>query len=388
MYPETIGASQDWAQGITGNGVTVAVIDTGVTSVLDFSSGPGKPSRIVTQQAFNSQKATTDGYGHGTHVAGIISGDSYYGAGPVQGDFIGVAPDSDLVNLRVADNTGTVYLSDVINAIEWVITNRAKYNIRVINLSMTSTVPESYQTSLLDAAVEHAWFNGILVVVAAGNNGLNSNYFAPANDPFVVTVGATDSNGTVDPTDDFMAPWSSSGTNPDGVTKPDLVAPGRYITSTLASGSQFQKQYSSRIVDKTYIWMSGTSMSAAVVSGASALIFQAHPTWTNDQVKWVLEQTATELNVNPVTQGAGEVNAYAAANFSGTPNYANQGVQINLNLVGPNGNTTYNNVITSGSAWSGSAWSGSAWSGSAWSGSAWSGSAWSGSAWTSSDDLQ
>ncbi|HEX3722536.1 MAG TPA: S8 family serine peptidase, partial [Nitrolancea sp.] len=263
----------------------------------------------------------------------------------------------------------------------------AKYNIRVINLSMTSTVPESYHTSLLDAAVEHAWFNGILVVVSAGNSGPNSNYFAPADDPFVIAVGATDSNGTVDPSDDFMAPWSSSGSNPDGVTKPDLVAPGRYITSTLASGSQFQKQYASRIVDKNYIWMSGTSMAAAVVSGVAALVFQAHPNWTNDQVKWVLEQTATSLNVDSVTQGAGEVNAYAAVNFPGTPNYANQGLQINLNLVGPNGNTTYNNVITSGSAWSGSAWSGSAWSGSAWSGSAWSGSAWSGSAWSSAGDL-
>jgi serine protease AprX len=279
-------------------------------------------------------------------------------------------------------------MSDVIMAFEWAIAHRAQYNIRVINLSMTSTVPESYHTSLLAAAAERAWFNGILVVVAAGNNGPNSMYYAPADDPFVVTVGATDSNGTVNAADDWIAPWSSSGSNPDGVTKPDVVAPGRLIASTLAQDSEFQHDFPSRIVDGNYIWMSGTSMSTAVVSGVAALIFQAHPNWTNDQVKWVLAQTATRLSVDPTTQGGGEVNAYAAVNYAGTPQFANQGLAINLNLVGPNGAIVYNLLTLTGSILSGSVWSGSAWSGSAWSGSAWSGSAWSGSAWSSSGNLQ
>jgi serine protease AprX len=393
IYPETIQATDVWSQGTSGAGVGVAVIDTGVAQVRDFNGATGSPGRIVAQQSFISTSATADGYGHGTHVAGVIGGDSWWSTKAVQGKYVGVAPDSNLVNLRVADGTGQTYMSDVILAFEWAIAHRAQYNIRVINLSMTSTVPESYHTSLLAAAAEHAWFNGILVVVAAGNYGPNSMYYAPADDPFVVTVGATDSNGTVGAADDWIAPWSSFGSNPDGVTKPDVVAPGRVIVSTLAQNSQFQKVYPSRIVDGNYIWMSGTSMSTAVVSGVAALIFQAHPNWTNDQVKWVLTQTATHLSVDSVSQGAGEVNAYAAVNYAVTPRFANQGLAINLNLIGPNGAIVYDLVtltgsILSGSVWSGSAWSGSAWSGSAWSGSAWSGSAWSGSAWSSSGDLK
>ncbi len=390
MFPTTIGANSLWDQGITGAGVGVAVIDTGVVVVNDFKGGgpKGDKPRVVAQQSFTDKKDTKDKYGHGTHVAGVIGGDSWYSDKENRGKYVGVAPDTDLANLRVANDNGQVYLSDVIDAIEWVIANRDQYNIRVINLSMTSTVPESYHTSLLAAAAERAWFSGILVVVSAGNYGPNSNYFSPADDPFVVTVGATDSNGTVQPGDDFIAPWSSSGSNPDGVTKPDVVAPGRYIMSTLANDSVLAKAHKDRVVAKKYIWMSGTSMSAAVVSGAAALIFQAHPEWTNDQVKWALMQTATPLSVDPVTEGAGEINVYAAATYVGTPQYANQGLEINLNLIGPNGATTYDNGMPTGSAWSGSAWSGSAWSGSAWSGSAWSGSAWSGSAWSNTADIQ
>jgi serine protease AprX len=401
IYPKTVQATDVWDQGVTGRGIGVAVIDTGVAQVKDFSG------RLVAQQSFIDTSDTSDGYGHGTHIAGVIGGDSWSSSRSVQGKYIGVAPDSNLLNLRVADDTGQTYMSDVVLAFEWAIAHRVQYNIRVINLSMTSTVPESYHTSLLAAAAEHAWFSGILVVVAAGNRGPNSMYYAPADDPFVVTVGATDSNGTVKATDDWIAPWSTSGTNPDGVTKPDVVAPGRLIVSTLAPGSDFQQEYPDRVVDRNYIWMSGTSMSTAVVSGVAALIFQAHPNWTNDQVKWVLAQTATHLNVDAVSQGAGEVNAAAAVNYVGTPRFDNQGLAINLNLVGPNGQIVYNltslvgSVVGllvpslvgsgsawSGSAWSGSAWSGSAWSGSAWSGSAWSGSAWSGSAWSGSGDLQ
>ncbi len=379
MYPKTVGATDLWGQGITGAGVGVAVIDTGVMQVKDFSGSADGQGRIVAQQSFIGGSSTGDGYGHGTHIAGIIGGDSWSSGRAIQGKYIGVAPESNLLNLKVADETGQTYTSDVILAFEWAIAHRVQYNIRVINLSMTSTVPESYHTSLLAAAAEHAWFNGILVVVAAGNYGPNSMYFAPADDPFVVTVGATDANGTVRAGDDWIAPWSSSGTNPDGVTKPDVVAPGRLIDSTLAQNSQFQQEYPGRVVDQHYIWMSGTSMSTAVVSGVAALIFQAHPNWTNDQVKWVLQQTATNLNVDRVTEGAGEVNADAAVNYAGTPKFANQGLQINLNLVGPNGALVYDVTTLVGSLTSGLLPAGSAWSGSAWSGSAWSGSAWSGS---------
>jgi serine protease AprX len=186
-----------------------------------------------------------------------------------------------------------------------------------------------------------------------------------------------------------MAPWSSYGVTQDGHAKPDVVAPGRYITSTLAgSGSVLAQQFPDRIVDGTYLWLSGTSMAAAVVSGLSALAFEQHPEWTNDQVKWLLLNTSTRLGAtrsHPAGypgQGAGEVDAKAVVLYNATPKYANQGVAISAQLVGPNGATTYSN--TSSSTWSSSTWSSSTWSSSTWSSSTWSSSTWSSSTWSSS----
>jgi serine protease AprX len=263
----------------------------------------------------------------------------------------------------------------VVNAIEWVIANRVTYNIRVLNLSLRSSVAESYTTSILDAAVERAWFNGILVVVAAGNDGAGTALYPPANDPFVITVGASDPMGTAGRSDDKLAPWSSYGTTQDGYAKPDVVAPGRYIAAPLASnGSTLATTFPSRIVDGNYIWMSGTSMAAPVVAGIAALAFQAHPEWTNDQVKWLLMQTATKLGgATPLPgQGAGLVDAQAVVGYSGTPGYANQGLTVSSQLKTPDGTTTYSSSTWSSSTWSSSTWSSSTWSSSTWSESTWS----------------
>ncbi len=255
---------------------------------------------------FNSTlRKTNDGNGHGTHVAGIIAGNNWQNGNvpsTVRGKYIGIAPEANIINIRVSDENGMSYVSDVIDAIEWVVTNRTAYNIRVMNLSLMSSVAESYKTSALAAAVEHAWFSGILVVVAAGNDGANTMQYPPANDPFVITVGAADPMNTVAQSDDTIAPWSSYGTTQDGVTKPDVVAPGRYMVAPLASTSaKLAVQDPTRIVDGTYLRLSGTSMAAPVVSGIAALAFQKHPEWTNDQVKWLLKNTATPLMV-----GAGQ----------------------------------------------------------------------------------
>ena len=190
-----------------------------------------------------------------------------------------------------------------------------------MNLSLVSSVAESYKTSPLAAAVERAWFNGILVVVAAGNAGPDTLLYPPANDPFVITVGASDMMGTVAAnTDDTVAPWSSYGTTQDGFSKPEVVAPGRRIVAPLTSAnSNLALAMSARIKDGSYIWLSGTSMAAPMVSGIGALAFQAHPEWTNDQFKWLLMQKARRPAQGLPGSGNGAVNAVPVVNYEGTP---------------------------------------------------------------------
>lgn len=389
VYPQSVHATSEWTNAITGKGIGVAVIDSGVNGSLpDLTNGANGSSRVVAQVNYSSTSSTlSDLYGHGTHVAGIIAGNSWYGGPATAGKYMGIAPQANIVSVRVSNATGMAYVSDVINGIDWAIQNRQTYNIRVMNISLISSRAESYLTSALDAEVEKAWFNGILVVVSAGNGGANSSFYPPANDPFAVTVGAVDTKGTIGTADDTLAPWSSYGLTEDGYAKPDVVAPGRYMTSLMASpGETLAQQFPTNVVDGSYITLSGTSMAAPVVSGAAALVFQAHPNWTNDQVKALLGQTArllgTTLNdvFTPyVGQGAGEINAAAAANYSAIPTYANQGQIISPLLIGPSGQTVYTNalVLSGSSSWSTSSWSTSSWSTIAALTSSWSTSSWS-----------
>jgi serine protease AprX len=210
----------------------------------------------------------------------------------------------------------------------------------------------------------------------------------------VVTVGAADPVGTVSRGDDGMASWSSYGLTQDLHSKPDVVAPGRYITAAMAADTAYLAQkMPDRIVDRHYLWLSGTSMAAPVVAGVAALIFQAHPEWTNDQVKWLLGQTATVLHSPAILglvstpllgQGSGEVDAAAAVHYKVTPSRANQGLLINLQLTGPDSATHYT-ASSSSSSWSSSSWSSSSWSSSSWSSSSWSSSSWSSSSWSSAE---
>jgi serine protease AprX len=377
IYNQTLDAKSLWAKGLTGAGIGVAVVDTGVNSSL-----PDFGNRVVASVDFNNTKAIFgDGMGHGTLVAGIIGGNSWNRGGAVAGKYVGVAPGANLINLRVADDQGMAYESDVINALNWAVSNRQKYNIRVINLSLVSGTAESYRTSYLDAAVERAWFNGIVVVVAAGNAGHNTELYPPANDPFVVTVGADDPMGTTARSDDGLAPWTSYGITQDGFAKPDVVAPGRHIVGPLAGmPATLASKFPSRIVDQNYIWMSGTSLAAPMVAGLAALAFQAHPTWTNDAVKWLLMNTATRLGTTDASgsfvpcagQGSGLVDAAAVVSYAGTPGVANNGIPISEQLIGPNGATSYTTSSWSTSSWSTSSWSTSSWSTSSWSTSTWS----------------
>ena len=271
----------------------------------------------------NFSGSTADRYGHGTHVQGIIGGNGSYS----NGAYIGVAPKVNLVSLKVSDDTGAGTTSAVVDALQWALNNKSTYNIRVVNLSLNSTVVESYHTNPIDAAAEILWFNGIVVVASAGNNGGAAGaLYAPANDPFVITVGATDDRGTNSISDDTIATFSAYGTTLDGVVKPDLVAPGTNIVSAKADGNNIVlvNQHPSNVVDGYYFKMSGTSMAAPMVSGAVALLLQDEPNLTPDQVKYRLKSTAATTSrwagYSALKAGAGYLDVYAAVTGTSTAN--------------------------------------------------------------------
>jgi serine protease AprX len=316
-YDRAVRATDLWNEGPSyyqGRAMSVAVVDSGILKTTDLDH------RIRAKANFNSNAHNSnDGYGHGTFVAGLIAGDGSHS----QGTYIGIAPKSNVLNVRVSDDQGVSLESDVVDGLQWVYQNKAKYNIRVVNLSLNSTTASSYNTSPLDAACEVLWFHGIVVVVSAGNNG-SSNLFPPANDPFVITVGATNDQGTATLSDDTVAPFSDYGLTESGISKPDLVAPGTNLVSLLPNNNRLtiSQQHPANRVNSNYFRMSGTSMAAPIVSGAVALLLQSNSSLTPDQVKSRLKLTANH-NVlqwpgyNPLTAGAGYLDIYAAVHSTG-----------------------------------------------------------------------
>ena len=313
-FLRSIRGDRAWYRA-TGRGVGVAVIDTGIAGdVPDFQTPRG--SRVIASVVTNPcARDANDHYGHGTHVAGLIAGNSLlYPVGHnLHGKYMGIAPRANLVSVKVSDDDGNTTVLDVIYGIQFAVDRKADFNIRVVNLSLSSTVAESYKTDPLDAAVESAWFSGLVVVTAAGNEGAVNDgvTFAPANDPWAITAGAVDDRGTFTRLDDVLAPWSSRGLTQDGVAKPEVLAPGARLVSTLAPSSDFARLCPECIVDQRYFRAGGTSMSSAVVSGVAALLLEEHPSWTPGQVKGALVQTLDDV------PGAGAV-VDAAAALDGT----------------------------------------------------------------------
>ncbi|MBI4492093.1 MAG: S8 family peptidase [Chloroflexi bacterium] len=349
VYPFAVRAPGLWttAPPIQGTGVTVAVLDSGITTHRDFhgadASGRELSGMRILARVSVAQRnpgGPEDGNGHGTFVAGIIAGRGWSSEGKI----VGIAPNANLVSVRVSDADGMARTSDVIAGLEWVVANKDLYRIRVLNISVLSSVAESYTTSLLDAAVELAWLKGIVVVVAAGNGGPNTMLYPPANDPYVITVGATDDMASGSVGDDRLAWFSSYGRTQDGFAKPELVAPGRRIVSTLSSTKDpLALQYPDRVISERYIRLSGTSAAAPVVSGVVAQVLQVRPSLTPDQVKWLLVQTADDLHGRGT--GAGYPQSGAAVRYSGTVGRANQGLMPNryvamAGYAAMNGSTT------------------------------------------------
>jgi subtilisin family serine protease len=324
--------------GYDGSGVGVAVIDSGATPLHDDLAGDGGASRIASFVDFvDGRVPAHDAYGHGTHVAGIIAGNGFDSAGARTG----IAPRAHLVVLRVLDGQGRGRISDVIAALDYVVANRARLNIRVVNLSIASGVYESYNSDPLTLAARHAVAAGVVVVAAAGNGGRSPEGFtqyggitAPGNAPWVLTVGGSSHNGTAERTDDTIAPFSSRGPSAvDYSAKPDLVAPGVGIASLSAPESSFYTSHSAYLLAGTapttylpYLSLSGTSMATPVVSGTVALMLQANPALTPNQVKAILQYTAeASAGIDVLTQGAGFLNARGAvhlASFFAAPSVA------------------------------------------------------------------
>jgi serine protease AprX len=303
--------------GYDGTGIGVAVVDSGISphSALD--------SRVVARVNLVSWEGPTSGdpYGHGTHVAGIIGGNTTAAKYVTPAFAGGSAPGVKLIDVRVLGATGVGYTSDVIAGIDWAVANRSKYGIRVINLSLGHAVSEPAAIDPLCQAVARAVQAGVVVVASAGNYGVTSTgapvlggITSPGNSPFAITVGAIDTAGTVTGADDTVAAYSSKGpTRYDLAVKPDVVAPGTRIVSLEAQGSYLARNYPSWHIagsgKNAYFRLTGTSMATAVVSGGVALLLDANPFMTPGQVKVALQMGATFMPKGGlVGAGTGSVN--------------------------------------------------------------------------------
>ena len=357
-----IAADQLWNEAgyVQGQGVTVAVVDSGISQHNDLRDAAGN-SRILAQVDFTGNQGLPDDYyGHGTHVAGIIGGN-----GALSGSkYMGIAPKVNLVDVRVTNDLGIGNLSDVVAGIQWIYDNKNFYNIRIANLSLNSTVPESYHTSPLNAALEILWFNGVVVVVSAGNNGNSGILYPPANDPFVITAGAVDTKGTPAIWDDILALFSDHGTTQDGFAKPDLIVPGANIIAALASNdSNLALNHPAHTVSgpagNYYFRMSGTSMAAAVAAGSVALLLQDEPSLTPDQVKYRLMATATTF-IN-----SKYLNTYAAVRGNSTTS-ANTGIAASQLLWTGSQPVVWGSVSWNSVSWNSVSWNSVSWNSVSW----------------------
>ncbi|MFI1994952.1 S8 family serine peptidase [Actinoplanes sp. NPDC020271] len=418
-----IGAPAVWSKKdatgrkVTGQGVGVALIDSGIAPVKGLAQA-GKvingPDLSFESQATNLRNLDT--FGHGTHMAGIIAGrdpDAPAGKEDDPKYFAGVAPDAHLVNLRVGATDGAVDVSQIIAAVDWAVAHRndTGLNIRVINLSFGTDSMQDPKFDPLSYAVEAAWRAGIVVVVSVGNDGATATRVGnPALNPYVIAVGGSDTAGTLTRDDDTIGAFSTKG---DSIRHADLVAPGRSIASLRDPGSFIDTNYPEGLVADTtgrFFKGSGTSQATAVVSGAAALLLQQRPSLTPDQVKKLLTSTAVPMKgVDAIAQGAGELNIQAAS-AAATPTTATQSFpralgtgtlegargtahvsdsESGVDLTGerdimnqPWNPATWTAAAAAGRAWTGGTWNGNVWAGTGWNGASWTTQTWNGTAWT------
>jgi serine protease AprX len=391
-----VGADQAWATRLTGRGVGVALVDTGVAPVQGLADVVHGPD--LSLDAPVAAARHLDAYGHGTHLAGIITGD--------RSDARGMAPGARLVSLKVGARNGAVDVSQVIAAIDWVVQHRSSHNVRVLVLPYGTDSLHPSTVDPLAHAVETAWRAGVVVVASAGNDGQTRPHVSnPARDPFVIAVAASDTQGTNGRSDDVRPAWSAPG---DASRRPDLTAPGTGIISARVPGGHLDTSYPAAIRPDGLFRGSGTSQAAAVVGGAVALLLEARPTLSPDQVKAVLLASAAPLPGHTPASGAGVLAVDAALKAAvpagaaqGHPRSAGTG-HLELSrgthhlvdaartriLAGdvdvhgqPFDSAAWAAAATAGTSWQGGTWNGTDWTGTGWSTTAWGGVGWNGVGW-------
>ena len=357
---------------ITGQGVTIAVVDSGV-AIDDTAAGidTSRVNNVFIGQAdfvnegncpangdlsgleqrdnhcWASLASSYDPYGHGTHLAGIIWN---HFTEAKTGVNLGIAPDAQILSVRVLNENGMGTYTDIIEGIQFVIENQKQLNVRVMNLSLSATASVPYFVDPLNRAVEAAWANGIVVVAAAGNSGPSAQSITvPGNDPYVITVGALHTNRTPGYWgDDTVPEWSATGPTLDGFIKPDVLAPGTDIVSFMFKDNRsseapfLMRTYPAYAEAPTLFRMNGTSTATAVTSGVVALMLEKDPALTPDQVKYRLmatAKTAVSANNEPtysaLQQGIGRIWAPGAV-LANLPNQsANAGLNIHQDLAHP-----------------------------------------------------
>jgi serine protease AprX len=346
-YAKVVGADQVWATGNLGQGVTVATLDTGIDPTfvsLRTTAGVWQNRYLAYYDAIKDKlfeparliKSERDPNGHGTHVAGIIGNSD-----KENGRYLGVAPAVNFVSVRVLDETGMGTYADVLRGLQWVVEHKDEYNIRVLNMSMYATPVAPYWVDPYNLAVMAAWKAGIVVISSAGNGGPEPlSIGVPGNTPYIITVGALTDNYTPDDFgDDYIPEFSAAGPTLDAFVKPDVIAPGAHMTSLMRNTTYLARHYPENRIRGHYFKMSGTSMSAAVVSGIVALMLHDQPALTPDQVKYRVSMTARpqfseatgEMAYSIWQQGAGR--AWAPEAVSTTiEGAANQGMDIEADL--------------------------------------------------------
>jgi serine protease AprX len=385
-WPYAAGFHGLWNSPEAANAPAIAIVDSGIAgSRSDFGN---RIAAAVTMTSLSGNSAG-DGRGHGTFVAGIAAGGAKKHAG--------ASPGSKIVSIDVMDDKGMAMTRDVIAAADWILANKARYNIRVANFSLHSASPASVFYDPLDRAVERLWLNGVVVVAAAGNYGLDGRpsgvTFAPGNDPFVITVGAQDINRSLSTRDDTAAPWSAFGYTLDGFSKPDLGAPGRYMVGPVPNGSTLVSERPGNKRGKGYMELSGTSFAAPVVAGAAAQILARHPEWTPDQVKGALMLTARHTpHAAPGSLGVGVIDAHAAARVSNPPNpnaHLNQFVRQSSDGSGLVFDTaSWANVAMADASWAQASWAQASWANASWANASWANASWANASWASASWAQ
>jgi serine protease AprX len=284
-------------------------------------------------------------------------------------------------------------MSDAIAACDWILQNKDAYDIRVANFSINAGLGASILYDPLDRAVERLWLNGVVVVASAGNYAVDGAasgvLFSPANDPFVITVGATDVNSTTDTSDDLAAPWTSWGYTYDGFFKPEISASGRRTIAPVPPNSTLTKLFPTRKVSRDYMWMSGTSFAAPIVSGTAAWFLAAHPSWTPDQVKGALMLAADVPNgyAGPGALGVGVLDGSGNVGATTPPN-PNAGLNQFVMADPATGlmvfdAASWSSEAASNASWNSASWSSASWSSASWSSASWSSASWSSASWSS-----